>query len=174
MTKEIYEAIEKRVLEALPTTYCDLFLGQYHDETGNPLWSTPAVLIEFAPVNWDPFPDGQQRAILEFTLHLVSETAYDSSKRITATDHYANQEALHRFFNRWVCRLTYLGMTGDVVLMNTVVRTRTEQSNDMLSLIVTRQNFKTQITDFTASQQWALLSQPVALEVDAEIVEFLL
>lgn len=109
MTKPVLEAIFGKLETILPTHDLDVYVSQVYNSEDVPLWSTPALLVEFSPVNWQR-EGATNRLITEgaiVTIWHVNETGYDTKKRWLNTPHLDGDEVLQQGFIDWVALSAY-------------------------------------------------------------------
>ena len=132
------------------------FYGQYEDEEGNPLWDAPAALIEMVGIDWqDDVPRREQYGLLNFRIHIVSDTGYEDTKRRLATTHHTKVAYVAKALRNLVVNLTDLEIDLEGILMNKISRTRTEFVNELSENVVTVLNFDTLLVDYSAIPQYA-------------------
>ena len=127
------------------------FYGQYEDEEGNPLWDAPAALIELVGIDWeDDVREREQYGLLNFRIHIVSDTGYENTKRRLNTTHHTKVGYTAKALRQRVVLLSDLSITLQGILMNTIARKRTEFVNDLSENVVTILNFETMVVDYSA------------------------
>ncbi len=132
------------------------FYGQYEDEEGNPLWDAPAALIEMVDINWqDDVPRREQYGLLNFRIHIVSDTGYEDTKRRLSTTHHTNAAYVAKAFRNRVIKFSDLDIELDGILMNAFSRTRTEFVNELSENVVTVLEFNSLIVDYSGIASYA-------------------
>jgi hypothetical protein len=153
----------------------DEFHGQYEDEDGKLLWTTPAALIEMVNIDWeDDVRNREQYGDLTFRIHIVDDCAYEDSKRRLLALHKSNVAKTANTLRHKVVHLTELGINKDGILMNTISRKQTEFVNTLSENIVTIVNFNTLLVDYSAMVEYteALLQFEVNYFLVANELEF--
>ncbi|MBL7817111.1 MAG: hypothetical protein JNL70_18960 [Saprospiraceae bacterium] len=110
MTKAVLEALFGKLETILPTHDLDVYVEQAYNSEDVPLWSTPALLVQFAPVNWRR-EAATSRLVTDgpatVTIWHVNETGYDNKKRWLNTPHLDGDAALQRGFSEWEALSAY-------------------------------------------------------------------
>jgi hypothetical protein len=176
MLKLVYMAVKKRLgARLLDVRWIDWYLNQYAQEGEQSLWTTPALFIEFPPLDWRKLGNGVQVSDATMLVHLVNETHYDDDKRIIADvpGHLEEEAEVYAALEGFRCKLSYLdeyaslaGQPEDRVLMETTVRLRTYPDHDMSRLLVSVQEFTTRIYDYGATPEWQQVT--AALQADVQ------
>ncbi len=164
MLKEVYKAIKKAIGDQIDgINDLDWYLGQYDQDGDNTLYTTPAVYIEFQPMDWEQLKVGVQACNLMVSIHAVNASLYDTDQRIldAASNHLELENSVYRALQGFRCMLSYLpeyaGLAGganDRVLLESMVRQRTYPDHDINRLLVSVQEFKTRIYDYSAEPQY--------------------
>jgi hypothetical protein len=161
MTKEIYEALEKRLLEKVPgLKYVDWYYGQYDEADDDAMvWITPSVFLEFFPMDWQQLgQSGMQMGTLRFTTHVVTDTAYDDKQRMTVHNHLSFEKSVYIALQGWDCMLSYLdnyaalaNTNNDVQLFNSITRETSESDHALQRFIVTKASYECNVIDASLS-----------------------
>ena len=177
MFKDVYTAIKQRLNDISDwKNDLDWYLHQYDQDGEEVLYTTPAIYIEFGPVEWNTYPDNRQRGVMEFRIHLVNESDYDNDQRVLdpAINHLGQEAEIFRGLQGWGCKLSYIpeysalsGTDNDVVLLNDVVRIRTEPDHELSNLLISIQTFQCNVYDYNALPQWQYIT--AQLEADVQI-----
>lgn len=167
MLHHVYLALKKRLLSELSPApaYVDWYYGQYlDDENEAPLWDTPAIFIEFLPIQWTNLNGGLQQARLSFNVHLVNTCLSEGAERITDTaalDHLGMAGSVFRSLHQFRCQQSYVpgfealvGTPDDVLLLDGISRERSEPDHSLSRLLVSVQGFACRITDYSAQRTW--------------------
>lgn len=132
------------------------FYGQYEDDEGNPLWDAPAALIEMVSIDWeDDVPRREQYGLLNFRIHIVSDTGYEDTKRRLATTHHTKVAYVAKALRNIVVKLSDLDIELEGILMNKISRKNTEFVNELSENVVTILGFDTLLVDYSAIPQYA-------------------
>jgi hypothetical protein len=132
---------------------------EQYDSAESEVWATPAVYIEFRPIEWATLGGGIQRAVLTFDVHLVTDSMLDGDKRVVdtlAVNHFAAHDGVFRALQGFRCNLSYLpafsALTGaaDWVLIESVVRTASHVLHRQGNLLVSVQTFAATVKDYAA------------------------
>ena len=76
--KRIYEAVVNRLQEAsLGFVHFGLWSNFREENTPTPVFSTPAVLVEFEPVNWRMIRREIREGLLTVRVHIITDGAAD-------------------------------------------------------------------------------------------------
>lgn len=79
-----YEAIMSRLKTNIPEIkHFDLYFGQYEDEEKDLPFNTPAVFMEYTPLNWESLLNKRLESNVEFNLHVVSEVIQEVDSTTT-------------------------------------------------------------------------------------------
>lgn len=75
MRKELYRAICSRLQEMVPeVVHMDMWNQNVEFAEEESVWGTPAVFVEFGPINWTLFKEGNiYRGVGKVMLHIVTE-----------------------------------------------------------------------------------------------------
>ncbi len=131
------------------------FFGQYEDEEGNPLWDTPAALIEMQDIDWsDDRPNAVQTGFFTFNIHIVDSTGYENMKRRLDTNHHSHTAKIAAAFRNRVVSLNELIPQSTGILMNRIQRIKTTFVNELSENIVTIHTFTSTIVDYSALQSY--------------------
>lgn len=178
MLNLIYAALKKRLAGQVEPKYIDWYMGQYledeQEDGGESLWNTPAVFLEFLPVDWDTRPGNVQTATLKLNAHLVNATLYDNDQRIldATINHLGMESQVFQALMNWRCMLSYVpgfealeDTSNDRVLIESMVRNTTEPDHSMRQQLVSVQGFSSRIFDYSATPQWVQVLATLALDV---------
>lgn len=73
MRKQIFQAICARLAERVPDIqFMDLWNNNVQTLNGGALWLTPAVFVEFEPIEWRQQGNGSRRGDVAVRLHIVT------------------------------------------------------------------------------------------------------
>lgn len=73
MRKQIFQAICARLAERVPDIqFMDLWNNNVQTLNGGALWPTPAVFVEFEPIEWRQQGNGSRRGDVAVRLHIVT------------------------------------------------------------------------------------------------------
>jgi phage gp37-like protein len=150
MLKDIYSHLKAHLATITGIEQVDYYLGQYdQNDKDSVLYSTPALFIEFAPIQWLLHAKNIQRAILTFTIHTVTDSVYDDDERIlnSVNDHFAYVTEVYKKL------AGHRHKVGDQVLMETIERLSTTPDHVLDVIIVTKQEFRCVIFDYSALPQ---------------------
>lgn len=166
MLRETYLALKERLKTKLPEVKEITWdMAQYEQIPGEDvLHITPALLIKFNPVTWQTQPGNLQRAVLEFEITLINDTAYGDERDITDTQ-YINHLAMeskvfkylmnHRILLSDVPGMSALKNTAnDAVLLESIVRTNTRPHDELDVFVRSTQVFQSTIFDYSATPVW--------------------
>lgn len=164
MFKDVYTALKQRLNTELDwKNELDWYLHQYDQDGEEVIYTTPAVFVEFVTVEWNTYPDNRQRGVMEFRIHLVNECNYDTDQRIldATLNHLGQESEVFRALMGWGCKLSYItayaalnGTDNDAVLINDIIRTRTDPDHELSNLLVSVQTFQANVYDYNALPQW--------------------
>lgn len=186
MLNLVYSAIKKRLAaQVLPLPkYVDWYYAQYLEDEmedgGQLLWQTPALFVEFLPIEWETRPQNIQTSTLRFNTHLVNESFYDNDQRVldAAVNHLGQESSVFVALMNWRCMLSYVpgfealaDTANDRVLLESIVRESSEPDHTMRRQLVGVQRFACRIYDYSAQPQWAQVL--AALSLDVQIVDSL-
>lgn len=153
----LFRGLQKRLYEQVEAAkIVDYFLDQYDASSGDQrIYGTPALYIEFLPTTFETMPYNIQRAVQQFHVHTVHESAYEDDKRITSADGLNNfmhvQTAVFRALMNWRMNATYLDEANpSATLMESIVRTRSVPDHAMSRLLVNTQTFQATVYDYGA------------------------
>lgn len=150
MLKPIYQVLKTHLGNIPEVEEVDWFLDQYNqDDEGSVLWITPSLFLEFQPIPWMTLSQNVQRAVLTFVVHTVTDSVYDDDERIldAATDHLQLVDDV--FASLQGKRFADNGRT----IMETIVRTSMIPDHSIEGIIVTTQEFKSVIFNYSARPQ---------------------
>jgi hypothetical protein len=142
MTKAVLQAFLDKFEAELPTHDRDVYVQQAYDAEYSPLWSIPALLIEFSPVVWlKEAATGRlytEGAIV--TIWHVNETGYEAKKRWLETPHLDGDETIQQAFQDWTVLSAYSFQGQQLPLIENVqvVGSEWEQLNQNLVVTKTR------------------------------------
>lgn len=179
MTGLVYSALKAHLTTAMPTAYVDWYFGQYIESEmeggGELLYTTPAIFVEFAPIEWVTLPGSIQRTVLRFSVHLVNESMYATDKRFVgdpALDHLGQESQVfralmnRRFMLSDVPSFAALaGTENDRVLVESIVRKSSESDHVMHRQLVSIQSFEATVYDYSAQPTWATVLAALQLEI---------
>jgi hypothetical protein len=176
MIKEHYQALKQRLFEIPDVKIIDWYMGQDESLEGNNLvWGTPAIYIEFDPIQWQTLGNGIQRGTMTFNIRLVTDSLHDSDQKLFDTfaiDHFAFTQSLFTQMMNWRCNASYLpqfgqllGTNEDVVLMESVVRLNTTPIHEVSDLLRTVQTFTCVVYDYSAVKQWQTIVANIQYDV---------
>lgn len=178
MLNLVYSALKKRVNDQVTPKYTDWYMGQYlepdEENGGQLLWNTPAVFIEFVPLQWDTLGNSVQASNTAFNLHLVNDSLYDDDKRVTdpVLNHFGLETLVFKAMMNWRCMLSYVpgfealaDTDNDRVLIESIVRVSTDTDHGANRQLVSLQQFSCRIYDYSATKQWATVLAALELEV---------
>lgn len=178
MLNLVYAALKARLLEECNPQYLDWYMGQYLEEEaedgGQLLWATPAQFIEFLPIQWQTLPGNVQVADLQFNVHLVNDSVFDTDARMldTTLNHLGQEGAVFRALMNWRAMLhdvpgmdTLEGTSADRVLIESLVRTSTDPDHNLRRQLVSVQSFTSRVYDYSATKQWVQVMATLDLEV---------
>lgn len=173
--KHFYQAIEKRIIDSIPAIkLVDWYMEQYTDGDDELVWQTPCVFIEFSAVDWTTGGNGAtQWGDLTFTLHLVTESAYEDKRRHTLGEHFGLDAQLFKAFQNWGCSHRYIDIDVDIILLNNIVRVRSEPQHILSEFVVTKQTFSCEAyaLDAYLDAENEMTTTEVTLELDVEKVD---
>jgi hypothetical protein len=163
----VYQALKKRLAAATEPAYIDWYMGQYlepeAEEGGQLLWQTPAQFVEFQPVDWQTLGNGAQAANVRFNVHLVNDTYFDDDRRVTdaTLGHLVQEASVYAALQNWRCLLSYVpglealeDTPNDRVLIESIVRERTDPDHNLNRQIVSVQGFACRVYDYGAVKNW--------------------
>lgn len=180
----VYKAIKKKLLaDVTPTPeYVDWYYGQYLEDEmedgGELLWTTPAVFIEFLPLQWTTRGDLSQRAELVFNVHLVNESMDSDERRMTdttSTGHMAQAARVFSALQGFRANLKYIpgfesiADADDRVMIESITRVSSEVDHNLRRQVVSVQQFRATIFDYGAQRNWQQVL--AAIEEEVEVVE---
>ncbi len=173
-----YAALKSRLQQECAPQYIDWYMGQYLEEEaadgGQVLWATPAMFIEFLPVQWQTLTGNIQVTDLAFNVHLVNDSVFDTDERIldSTLNHLGQEGAIFRALMNWRAMLhdvpgmdTLEDTSADRVLLESVVRNSTEPDHNLRRQLVSVQQFTARLYDYTATKQWVQVLTDLDLEV---------
>lgn len=175
----IYSALEKRLMEKLDWLhYVDYFLNQYNDPENNKVRTTPAVFIEFAPVDWKQQGAKVQSGLQYVMIHLVNESYYDDKERILDTqvvNHFSKESQVFAVLAGFRASLSYLpqfahlaNTSEDVQIMETMTRINTNADHELEPFLVSIQVFATTVFDYSAIKDY---SQTAEVDLNTEVMK---
>lgn len=126
------------------------------------LKSSPAIFIEFEPVDMSDLTMGEESGMFRFTIRLVTDNLYDDdSKRLlpaAGIDHFLIASDIHKSLAGWNAKLSDLAgfeeTENDYTVLNTIRRTRFEHIQEHGPYMRTLQSFECYIKDITNSKQY--------------------
>ncbi len=173
-----YLALKNRLSQKVAPKYVDWFMGQYLEDEeqdgGALLWDTPAVFLEFAPVQWQTMSLGVQAANISMNVHLVTDNYHSDDQRVTDTtiNLFGLENLVFKSLMNWRCNLSFVpGMealadtSADRVLMESLVRVTSETDHNARRQMVSVQGFTTRIYDYSATKEWAQVLAMLELDV---------
>lgn len=156
MLKQQLQSIEELSL-------IDYDLGQYSQAGEDHVRATPVCYIGFSPIEWETLPKRLQVADLEFTVTLVSLSAYGDDRDITDTEyinHLAIEDKIYKALHGQHFLLSSLngnanlaGTDEDRVILNSIVRTNSNPHSQLNNLVSTSQTFISRSFDYSAVAQ---------------------
>ena len=101
--KELFEAIKAVAYAQVPEVVSVGLWNRNLEYAGQEVpWATPAVFVEFGPIEWQPLKGGMYRGTGELTLHVVTEymasdplAAADLSERLCRAVELCTDHAVH-------------------------------------------------------------------------------
>lgn len=167
MLESIYTALKDRLETIFNSIEVDYYLGQYlQGEGGSSLYSDEALFIEFLPIEWQSLRNNVQKAVLSFRIHVVSACLYDDEQRLIGTGVFSHMENVTEVF-KTLQNFRAVEPSGRV-LLESVIRVRTEPNHDLDVVMVTVQEFKATIFDYSAIGSTTKLNN-VALDITTDI-----
>lgn len=133
----------------------DEFMGQYENETGNPLWTAPAALVELGDIEWEDDIVGlPQNGLAQFSIHFVDDTGYDNKKRRLNTAHNDNMAKGAVSLRQKQVRFTNFGLTLNNILVNRIQKKRTRFVQTLAETVVTIIDFEAPVVDYSLLPVW--------------------
>lgn len=176
-----YQILKQRLsAEVAPSLkYVDWYLGQYledeQEDGGELLWDTPAAFIEFFPIEWESRPGNIQTAELNFALHLVNESVYPDDRRVLdpAVNHLTQESSVFTSMQNYRGLLSHLpayaalaGTDNDRVILESIVRKTSEPDHNMRRQLVSVQQFRCIIYDYSAVPNWIQILASLTINVE--------
>jgi hypothetical protein len=140
--EQFYYDIMKAVMAVPSVKYFDKYNGQYLNEGEELNYNTPAVFMEFAPIEWQTLGQKRQSANIEFLLHLQTDQIAETNSlekeqdRALALEHLRIEEAIAKKLQ---------GMNGSY--FGTLSRINITDDSDHDSQVITLIGFKTRLVD---------------------------
>lgn len=141
MTRSIYQALDRRIRETPYVKIVDWYMEQYSGGDDNLVLNTPAVFLEFAPVDWVSGASGRELwTEMRLTVHIVTESAYEDKQRFIITDHFDVQESILEALHMWECNVQYItDNTEDTeMLINTMTLESSSSEHQLSEFVVTK------------------------------------
>lgn len=123
----------------------DLWNNQLQHLQEEKIFETPAIFIEFQPLQWKSTGNNLRQAELNFNLHIVYKT-----KALTAANSSTQTEALMRFELADAIHKQLRGWSPDRTYCGTIAGTASVTDNDHDQLIADVEEFKCQVIDHSA------------------------
>ena len=172
--KYIYKLLKQRIAEISNLKEVLWFNGQYNQTGEQTLYVDRAAYIEFMPVAWQTRGQLMQEAVLEFDVHLVTETLGDNDERILDAD-VAHLDLLQEIFLKlqgWQAQLSdlpeFAGMTNSPKIINSIVRTGTTPDHTLSNLLISVQRFQCTVFDINAVPVYTPVTVALNLIVEKE------
>jgi hypothetical protein len=183
MIHEVYSALAQHIRNRIPTLSnegrVDWYLKQYSLEQPEDgmMCATPGCLIEFLPMEWKSKGASKlQEAQVRFVTHLVTETGYETDKRVLSGDHYAYDldifRALEgmRIYRRHIPGQESLGGTdADWLVAETITRVAQDTDHELSRVLVSRTTWSMKVYDYRAMKEY--IEVMVTPAVSAVIVD---
>ncbi len=156
--EQFYYDIMKAVMAVPGVKYFDKYNAQYLNENSELHYNTPAVFMEFAPIEWQTLGQKRQAANFEFLLHLQTEQLGETNnlekekERALALEHLRIAEAITKKLQ---------GMNGSY--FGSLSRINITDDSEHDSQVITLIGFKTRIVDN------GLINETIALTNNLEI-----
>lgn len=159
MLRETYMLLKQRLsTEVTALKHVDWNLGQLNMDAEDPVPITPSAYIGFSPISWDTYRSAHiQRGLLEFSVTLVSDTAYGDDRDMTDTqyiNHLTIEASIYKALAGWRANLSYLPEFDDlpnaVWILETITRTQSIPHNILSMRVQTTQVFTSMMTDYYA------------------------
>lgn len=190
MLREIYLALKGRLShDVAELRQVDWYLDQFDQyDPEEVVLGTPVALIEFHPIHWTTLSQNVQKAILTFSVHLATSTAYGDDMDmldLTYIDHLSIESKI--FVALMNTRFTmpdiqtFLNQQGLVwttpdgqpwtatskdIILESIVRIDTVPHRQQSPIIVTEQVFQATIFDYSATPKYKALHLSLNLQVN--------
>lgn len=158
MLREIYLTLKSHLSDTVEELkLIDWDLGQYDQQGNDHVRSTPGAYIRFNQVDWATYNRNIQRGLLAFDVTLVNQSAYGDDKDMTDVT-YINHLAIERAIyvalqnNRFAMNNIpeWPDEDDENILIETIERTGQTPHSDIDNLIVTTQQFRATVFDYSA------------------------
>lgn len=146
----------------------DWFLNQYDPQGNNTIYTTPGVYIEYLPMQTESLARKLQQAPVTFRVHLVTNSVYDTGKRVKKDSDWDHASLLDKVFGQlygFSGRLSDLaefaalkGTPSDFKLFNSIDRINLVPPHNFAGLMVTVQEFQCLMYDHTANPSFQKLT----------------
>lgn len=147
MLKTIYTQLKAELLNVQGVAVVDWYTGLFQDQNGALVHNTPALFVEFLPIQFETLQQGLQTTQVQFNVHTVHECLYDNDERMTdpTIDHLGMVEAVFVMLQG----KTMLNTNGNPIL-SSIMRTALTPDHGLGELLVTTQSFAGEATDNAA------------------------
>jgi hypothetical protein len=144
-----YQLLKAQLAQLNMFEQIDLYLEQYEQEGEQ--FATPAVFVEFMPIEWQSYTQRQQKGLLTFRTHLVIQTLYgDEQVYIDQANLVQLPYLAQEVYKALHCRslnIVSLGTPIDCVLLGNICRVRTEWHHCIGNLAVHIDTWQAQTLD---------------------------
>ena len=167
MIQHIYKTLKAALGPIAPVSW---YAEQYLQNGDQQLFETPAIFIEFSPVQTRTKPLLIQEATLEFTIHCVHESiGDDADDRMfdPVIHHLVDVDAIWCSIQGWSANIDqipgYTGPPNTNKLINTIERTEIQFDHRASNLLTTIQRFRAQVFFYPAHEASRALAGPLTL-----------
>lgn len=167
MIIESYLAIKKRLSELLEIAQVDWFYDQYSESAdGNLVYVTPAVYVEFQPIEFQQRGGLTQTSVLDVVIHVVSSSGYgaEDMRQTQDTDgltiqHLTLVKLVHKKLQGFGCAYNYLtGYTNADNLISGMVRRSMEVDHALSPFVITKMTFQFHAYDCDAAIETTMIA----------------
>lgn len=173
--KYIYLLLKQRLLEILDLKEVLWYNGQYDQIGEQSLYVDTAAYIEFLPIEWTTKGKQYQEAVLQFNIHLLTESVGDNDERILDADvnHFGLLQDVFQKLQGWNADLKDLpefsNLQNSPKIINSIVRTGMQPDNGLSNLIVTIQSFQCTVFDYQSVPQYTAVQADLNLSAEIDI-----